>query len=109
MTSFHTKYKIKDDFPEGQRGLTFKEEMIPTPTKYKEMTICFRVKMDYFTIIGDYISLVELLDGGGWSNGVEVKQFQERTISFQIRWIYSPYLKGICDKIINTIQSSDVL
>lgn len=59
--------------------------MIPTPTKYQEMTICFRVRMDYFTIIGDYIPLLELLDGGGWVNGVEVEKFKERTIDFRIR------------------------
>ena len=50
------------------------------------MTICFRVRMDYFTIIGDYIPLLELLDGGGWVNGVEVEKFQERTIDFRIRF-----------------------
>ena len=42
--------------------------------------------MDYFTIIGDYIPLLELLDGGGWVNGVEVEKFQERTIDFRIRF-----------------------
>ena len=43
------------------------------------------MRLDYFTIIGDYIPLLELLDGGGWVNGVEVKKFQERTIDFRIR------------------------
>ena len=51
------------------------------------MTICFRVRMDYFTVIGDYIPLLELLDGGGWLNGVEVEKFQERTIDFRIRFL----------------------
>ena len=41
--------------------------------------------MDFFTIIGDYIALLELLDGGGWENGVLVKNFQERTIDWRIR------------------------
>ena len=45
LKSFRTKYKILGDFPAGQRGLTFRRQMIKTPTKYREMTICFRIKM----------------------------------------------------------------
>ena len=72
MDTFHTSYKLDTEFEQGLRGLTFKKQMIPTSTKFKEMTICFRIKMDFFTIIGDYIPLFELLDGGGWENGVLV-------------------------------------
>ena len=83
---FHTKYRLDTEFLSGQRGLTFKQQMIKNSTKFMEMTICFRIKMDFFTIIGDYIPLFELLDGGGWENGVLVKKFQERTIDWRIRF-----------------------
>ena len=59
--------------------------MIKNVTRFKEITICYRIQMDFFTIIGDYIPIMELLDGGGWVNGVEVKKYQERTIDFRIR------------------------
>ena len=41
--------------------------------------------MDFFTIIGDYIPIIDVLDGGGWVNGVEVEKFQERTFDYRIR------------------------
>ena len=85
LQTFRTKYNLEEPFVDGQRGLTYKQEMIPTVTKYQEFTACFRLRMDFFTIIGDYIPLLELLDGGGWENGVEVTPFQERTIDFRIR------------------------
>ena len=78
-------YNLDINFPVGQRGLTLRREMIQPPQRFKEMTICFRIKMDFFTIIGDYIPIIDLLDGGGWVNGVEVKKFQERTFDFRIR------------------------
>ena len=85
LETFRTHYNLHEPFTLGQRGLTFKQEMIPNITKFEEFTICFRVNMDFFTIIGSYMPLLELLDGGGWEGGVEVKQFQERTISFKVR------------------------
>ena len=86
MDVFHTFYNLETDFIVGQRGLTLKREMIQPQKKLKEMTICFRIKMDFFTIIGDYIPIIDLLDGGGWVNGVEVEKFQERTFDFRIRF-----------------------
>lgn len=85
MDTFHTSYKLDTEFEQGLRGLTFKKQMIPASTKFKEMTICFRIKMDFFTILGDYISILDLRDGGGWVDGVEVEQFKERTFDFRIR------------------------
>lgn len=85
LDTFHTFYNLETDFIFGQRGLTLKREMIQPEQKFKEMTICFRIKMDFFTIIGDYISIIDVLDGGGWVNGVEVEKFQERTFDFRIR------------------------
>ena len=82
---FHTKYNLDSKFLIGQRGLTFKQQMIKNSTKFKEMTICFRIKMDFFPIIGDHIPIVQLEDGGGYENGVLVKKFQERKIDFRIR------------------------
>ena len=85
LDTFHTFYNLETDFIIGQRGLTLKREMIQPEQKFKEMTICFRIKMDFFTIIGDYIPIIDVLDGGGWVNGVEVEKFQERTFDFRIR------------------------
>ena len=85
LDAFHTFYNLETDFIVGQRGLTLKREMIQPQKKFKEMTICFRIKMDFFTIIGDYIPIIDVLDGGGWVNGVEVEKFQERTFDFRIR------------------------
>ena len=75
LDTFHTLYNIVEPFPSAQRGLTFKRQMIENVTKFQEMTICFRVKMDYFTIIGDYIFLVDMIDGGR----------TERVLDFRIR------------------------
>ena len=86
LKAFRTNYSIQGYLPEGQLGLTLRREMIPTPTKYKEMTICLRIKMDYFTVTSNYIPILELLDGGGLKNGVEVEPFKARTIDFRIRF-----------------------
>ena len=75
LDTFHTLYNIEESFPSAQRGLTFKRPMIENVTKFQEITICFRVKIDYFTIIGDYIFLVDMIDGGR----------TERVLDFRIR------------------------
>ena len=49
--------------------------MIQNATKFLEMTVCFRVKMDFFTIIGDYMFLLDMVDGGR----------TERVLDFRIR------------------------
>ena len=49
--------------------------MIENVTKFREMTFCFRVKMDFFTIIGDYMFLVDMIDGGR----------TDRVLDFRIR------------------------
>ena len=85
LDAFHTFYNLETNFIVGQRGLTLKREMIQPQKKFKEMTICFRIKMDFFTVIGDYIPIIDVLDGGGWVNGVEVEKFQERTFDLRIR------------------------
>ena len=64
LDTFHTRYNIEESFPSAQRGLTFKRPMIENATKFREMTVCFRIKMDFFTIIGDYMFLVDMIDGG---------------------------------------------
>ena len=85
LQTFRTHYNLENPFIDGQRGLTLKKEMIPNITKFQEITFCFRLNIDFFTIIGDYIPLLELLDGGGWDAGVEVEQFQERTVDLRVR------------------------
>ena len=85
LQTFRTHYNLETPFIDGQRGLTLKKEMIPNITKFQEITFCFRLNIDFFTIIGDYIPLLELLDGGGWDAGVEVEQFQERTVDLRVR------------------------
>ena len=85
LDTFHTMYDLSTNFVTGKRGLTLKRQMIENSTKFQEMTVCFRIKMDFFTIIGDYIFLLKMLDGGGWINGVEVNRFQERTLDFRVR------------------------
>ena len=70
---FNTFYNLSSSFGEGQRGLTYKREMLSS-TKLEECSICFRFRMDFFTLLGDFIQILEVLDG----------KMQEKTIDFRI-------------------------
>ena len=59
LNTFVTKYQL-DTFSHGQHGLTFKTEQKKNATKFKELTMCFRVNIDYFVSLGDYGTLLEI-------------------------------------------------
>ena len=84
MKTFVTKYKL-DSFTPGMHGLTYKTDQLKNSTKLKEITICFRVNIEYFVILGDYAMLLEMKDGRGWENGTKLKKDQERRLELRIR------------------------
>ena len=69
---FRTRYNLTSSFPRGQRGLTFRKDML-SPTKLEKVTVCFRFQLDYFTSIGSTSSrILEVMDG-------------KREMSFRVR------------------------
>ena len=50
----------------------FKEDQFQEKVKFKELTLCFRINLEYFQNLGTYSDILDLLDGGGWENGEEV-------------------------------------
>ena len=41
-------------------GLTFKSDRLLPDKKFAEMTICFRINIDFFNVMGQYSSILEL-------------------------------------------------
>ena len=63
LDTIHTGYDVTNDYF-CNSGFTFKKKMIENFTKYHDLSICFRIKMDFFPILIDYTSILELLAGG---------------------------------------------
>ena len=49
-----------------------KEDQFKEKIKFKELTFCFRINLEYFRLLGTYSYILDLMDGGGWENGKEV-------------------------------------
>ena len=80
---FHTNYTLNDEFKTKYRGLTYKRQMIDEQVNLEAVTICFRMQMDFFTSIGNYIEIIEMKDGYQTNNG---KDKGDRVVEFKIRW-----------------------
>ena len=74
MKVFVTKYNFTGFVPDqnSYNGLTLKRDLLGNPRRLEEMTLCFRVNLEYFLLMGQYSPLLDLLDGGGWEGGVKV-------------------------------------
>ena len=66
-------------------GVTYKTDQFNKTAKIKELTWCFRINIEYFNLLRTYSYLLEMLDGGGWENGKQVKENQLRIFEFRIQ------------------------
>ena len=71
----HTMYQHEDTYFNDD-GITFKEQMIQNSSQYKEITICARINLDYFSEKEKYIRIIKLSDGNE----------EERVFDFRLRF-----------------------
>ena len=74
----HAMYQSDDKYSNDD-GITFKEQMIKSSSHYKEITICARINLDYFSAKDKYIEIFRLSDG----------HEEERVYDFRIRFVIS--------------------
>ena len=46
-------------------GITYKNEMIKDHQNLKEISICMKIKLDYFPMIGDFVRIMRLSNENG--------------------------------------------
>ena len=63
MDVIHTMYQSEEDYFNND-GITFKEQMM-NDSQFKEITICARINLDYFSAKEKYIRMFRLSDGKG--------------------------------------------
>ena len=81
LKAFHTKYKLTDDVEYSlNRGLTFKRDMLPLNKKLEEISMCLRIQIDYFTMLGDYTVLLDI-----WNEWEEDDVLNERNLYLRVR------------------------
>ena len=75
MKVFVTKYNFTGFVPDqnSYNGLTLRRDQIGNPRRLDQITLCFRVKLEYFLLMGQHSPLLDLLDGGGWEEGRKVQ------------------------------------
>ena len=62
MQTFKTKYNLSSPVKEGQRGLTYRDNLIKSQ-KLGANSICFRFQLDFFTLMGDFMPIFEVQEG----------------------------------------------
>ena len=84
---FVTKYNFTGFVPDqnSYNGLTLRRDPIGNPRRLEQITLCFRVKLEYFLLMGQHSPLLDLLDGGGWEEGVKVEENKLRLLEFYIK------------------------
>ena len=65
MKVFVTKYNFTGFVPDqnSYNGLTLRRNQIGNPRRLEQITLCFRVKLEYFLLMGQHSPLLDLLDG----------------------------------------------
>ena len=81
LDTYHSDYNQSDD-DICNSGLTFKKKMIENFKKFQEMSICFRINMDFSTKLNDYNPILELL-----ASGISDTNVTERTLGFWIGYV----------------------
>ena len=87
MKVFVTKYNFTGFVADqnSYNGLTLKKDPIGNPRRLEQMTLCFRVNLEYFLLMGQYSPILDLLDGGGWEGGVKVEENKLRLLEFYLK------------------------
>ena len=78
LDTYHSDYNKSDD-DICNSGFTFKNKMIENFKKFQEMSICFRINMDFSTNLNDYTPILELL-----AHGIGNTNVTKRTLDFRI-------------------------
>ena len=75
MKVFVTKYNFTGFVPDqnSYNGLTLRSDQIENPRRLEQMTLCFRVNLEYFLLMGQYSPLLDLLGGWGGGGGEEAE------------------------------------
>ena len=81
MDVIQTKYKSEDDYSDDD-GITFKEQMVNN-SQLKEMTICARINLDYFSAKQKYVRIFRLSDGNK----------MEKVYDFRLRLFMSSHIR----------------
>ena len=87
MTVFVTRYNFTSFVPDqnSYNGITLKRDLNEDPRRLESFTLCFRVNIEYFLLMGQHSPLLDLLDGGGWEGGVKVDEKKLRLLEFYIK------------------------
>ena len=87
MKVFVTKYNFTGFVADqnSYNGLTLKKDPIGNLRRLEQMTLCFRVNLEYFLLMGQYSPILDLLDGGGWEGGVKVEENRLRLLEFYLK------------------------
>ena len=66
MNIFVTNYNFSGFVPNElvMTGLTFKADQVVPSENYPEISVCFRINIDYFNAMGQYSSFLDFLEGG---------------------------------------------
>lgn len=113
MKVFVTKYNFTGFVPDqnSYNGLTLKRDQIGNPRRLEEMTLCFRVNLEYFLLMGQHSPLLDLLDGGGWEGGVNVEEDKLRLLEFYIKDpienLHRLRIKTFTDKIVEAREAGN--
>ena len=83
LKAFHTHYN--KNFSNAYMGLTLKRGLNARSTNIlKGITVCYRINIDYFPIIGDYINIIRLVHEW-WDKTAEGELHKERVMRFDLK------------------------
>ena len=113
MKVFVTKYNFTGFVPDqnSYNGLTLRRDQIVKPRRLEQITLCFRVNLEYFLLMGQYSPLLDLLDGGGWEEGRKVEENKLRLLEFYIKDpienLHRLRIKTFTEKIVEARQAGN--